>query len=82
MRTIILETRDGWRKEIKIDDSEYAPYSRMAFELTDKARHAARYSPIEMTTFHYKDFEYTGEVEPQRDLEDGTIYKVEIWRER
>lgn len=81
MKTVILETRDGWRKTVAIPGGDgYPLYFRMPFEaITDIDRHAearSHYDPMAMTTFTYKDFEWWGDVEQEGD------FGIEVWRER
>ncbi len=76
MRTVILETRDGWRKEVTVEDG--AHWARMPFMNVTGIEHArAEYHDMRRdVTTYCKVFE-CDDIE-QLDENHG----IEVWREK
>ena len=80
-REVILETRDGWRKHMKLYDN--LPYVRVPvmaardFELNV----AAMVDPTRTASFRYMEFDWDGQLEEFK-MPDGTVGAIEVWRER
>ena len=80
-REVILETRDGWMKHMKLSDN--LPYVRVPvmaardFEL-DKA---GDFDPSRIASYRYMEFDWDGQLE-EYQMPDGTVGAIEVWRER
>jgi hypothetical protein len=76
-RTVILETHDGWRKRMGIEDNDrnWLQVKQLISPLRDT------FDISKDVTYMVRHFQWDGEMEQER-MPDGTVGAIEVWRER
>lgn len=85
MRTIILETRDGWRKRMAVPAREYSVRVSVMSARDFAIDREEVFDPARTAHYRVMDFEWDGETtDDEVEMVHGEerYRRLEVWRER